>query len=266
MVAAALSSGSATNPRFVNLHMAVTVSTDSIPVRAHHASPQLVEDLEGGFIAGKAKLPLELCGAHSGREAGDKVSTPKPNGKRCMGALHDGSSGKPYVLLTRLAAQYAGAISEAVRLSRLRTPRADKAVFPTDFLQVCSASGIVRKQPLKGRKAGWEVKVSVGVNVLYHVQSPHIPESQPELGASYLPLSLQAHRITSRMPAAPWKRCTLNMVRFISASIRSTFAISASSKALKSARLAFTQGYIPLSDAAMLPTRYWLGLRHGFLG
>lgn len=48
----------ATDETFV--HFNGLFAADGVVFRAHHACAQFVENLERGFVAGKAKLPLKL--------------------------------------------------------------------------------------------------------------------------------------------------------------------------------------------------------------
>jgi hypothetical protein len=53
-------------------------AADAIALWPNHASPQLVKNLERGFVASQAKLPLKLQGGLSGRLGGNEISTPEP--------------------------------------------------------------------------------------------------------------------------------------------------------------------------------------------
>jgi hypothetical protein len=60
--ASPFSARTAAHPGFIGLDMLDWLSADPILIRAHHADTQFVKDLEGGFIARKPELPLELNG------------------------------------------------------------------------------------------------------------------------------------------------------------------------------------------------------------
>jgi hypothetical protein len=82
------------NIGLVGLDMNVRAGADAILVGAHHAGAQLVQDLEGGFIARQSQLALELYRRHTGCLGRHQVSAPEPYRKRGMRALHDGFRSK----------------------------------------------------------------------------------------------------------------------------------------------------------------------------
>jgi hypothetical protein len=76
--APAFTPSTAANKAFV--HFNRVFSADAIPLWPHHASPELVKQHEGRFVAFDAQLPLKLQGRLAGCLGCDQVGTPKPSG------------------------------------------------------------------------------------------------------------------------------------------------------------------------------------------
>ena len=72
--ASPLSACTSAHPSFISLDMLAWFSTNPILIWAHHANTQLVKYLEGGFIARKPELPLELNSRNTWRLAGDQIA------------------------------------------------------------------------------------------------------------------------------------------------------------------------------------------------
>src|SRR5450755_710312 len=88
------------------------------PIRGSFTRAELVEDLKRRLIARQTKLSLKLHGRHAGCLAGYQIGRPKPCAQRRVRACHDRSNRQSGVTAARAAAQDAGSISEAERLSR----------------------------------------------------------------------------------------------------------------------------------------------------
>lgn len=154
----------ASYPGLIHLDM-VAMAADTVPSRPHHAGPQLVENLEGRFVAGEAELPLKLHRRHTGRVGGDEIGAPEPDRQRRACSLHDCSGGQPRVLPAFPAAENARPGGEAERLAYLPASRTLKAARPTDALQIGSASRVVGEETLKIDQRIRKRQVSPAVNV-----------------------------------------------------------------------------------------------------
>ena len=130
-------------------NMVLGLSTDPVLVGPHHARAELVENLKGGLVARKTKLPLKLHGGHAGRLTGDQISGPEPDVQRSVATLHHCSHRQPGVLAALAAAQDARAVFKVERLSRRAAVRAGKAVSPAGFLQVGGAGRIIGEKSLE---------------------------------------------------------------------------------------------------------------------
>ena len=62
--------------------MVAGLAADPLLIWPNHVGAELVEDLKGGFVAGKPNLAPELCGRHAGRLAGDTVPAVSPVSRR----------------------------------------------------------------------------------------------------------------------------------------------------------------------------------------
>jgi hypothetical protein len=92
--------------------------------------------------------------------------------KRCSGVVHSAHywrkpRGRP-CRLALAAAQDAGSISEAERLSRHLTMGANEPAAPASLLQVGGAGRVVGKKSLKLWERLWEPKIATLVNVHEH--------------------------------------------------------------------------------------------------
>lgn len=140
-------------------------AADAVAVGSHHSRAQLVQDLEGGFVSGEAKLPLKLHSRKAGRHAGNEISAPKPYCKRCSGPFHHGSGRQSRVLPACPATQNARSRRETVGLARRLAERADELFGPAHAFQVSGASGVIREQFLKLRQGLGERQVFPFENV-----------------------------------------------------------------------------------------------------
>src|ERR1039458_5623164 len=68
------------------------------------AGPQLVEDLKGGFVTGKAERPLKLQRGLAGRLGRHPMRAPEPGGERRRGGRHYGAGGQRSIDLATAAA------------------------------------------------------------------------------------------------------------------------------------------------------------------
>lgn len=125
-------------------------AANHIPLGTHHARTELVEDLERGLVAGKAKLPLELDSTLSGGLGGHEVGAPKPRRKGCMARLDDGSGCQGRVDLAGSATEHRrGAGGESIGFTDDSALRASEAIRPAHSFQVAGACAVVRKDALK---------------------------------------------------------------------------------------------------------------------
>src|SRR5271170_6521101 len=119
-------------------------------------------------IARQTKLSLKLHGRHAGCLAGYQIGRPKPYAQRSVRTCHDRSNRQSGVTAARAAAQDAGSISEAERLSRRLTMGANEPAAPASLLQVGGAGRVVGKKSLKLWERLWEPKIATLVNVHEH--------------------------------------------------------------------------------------------------
>jgi hypothetical protein len=97
MDAAPLAARTSAHVGFIGLDDFFGLTADPILIWSHHASAQLVKNLEGSFVARQSELPLELNSRYAGCLTGDPVRRPEPNRERRVCALHDGASGEARV-------------------------------------------------------------------------------------------------------------------------------------------------------------------------
>ena len=79
MYASSLSAGTPTDVGFIGLNMFLGLAADSVLIRSHHASAQLVENLKGRFVSRQSELSLELDSRHTGCLAGHQIRRPEPS-------------------------------------------------------------------------------------------------------------------------------------------------------------------------------------------
>lgn len=187
---------------FVNLNVVLDADSaaDAVAVGSHHSRAQLVQDLEGGFVSGEAKLPLKLHSRKAGRHAGNEISAPKPRRERRSRALHDRPGRQSRVLPACPATQNAGPSGEAVGLTLRLAERADEVFRPPHALQVSSAGGVIRKQFLELRQGlgEWQVLPFKHVGIGRH-GSIYLPASvAPVVGGFVRILFGFKHRFGSR--------------------------------------------------------------------
>src|ERR1019366_3977177 len=145
---------------FIGLDKFVGLTTDPILVGAHHASAQLVQNLEGSLVARQTELPLELHGRHARRLAGDQIRRPEPDRERRMRALHNGAGSEARVAVAMTTPQYTGAIGKAVRLIRHATVVTDEPIAPPGALKVGCTGCLVGEQSLKLRQRAWKRQIA----------------------------------------------------------------------------------------------------------
>ena len=206
--ASSLAAHRAADVGFVNLDMiaAREVAADPVAPLPDHPGAQLVQDIEGGFVPAKAKLPLELHRRHAGRHARHKVGTPKPDRKRGFRVLHHGSAHQTRVPLALAAAKHARPAGEAVGLALFGAMLALESSVPADALQIGRARRVIGEKLLKSPQRGREREVVALVNVVnlggaVHAEntSPSRLGSQPDKHAKlYWPRNTAKHiaRIT----------------------------------------------------------------------
>jgi len=148
----AFSTRSSADPGFIHLNMVFWPSADPVLVRPHHAGAKLVEDAEGGFISGEAKLPLELHSRYAGRLAGDQIGGPEPCAQRHVAALHNGADRQASVPAAFSAAENTGTGGDAERLAYGMAIWADEPVTPASLLHVGGTRRFIGEKPLKLRK------------------------------------------------------------------------------------------------------------------
>jgi hypothetical protein len=172
VLAFSLAARDAADPRLVNLDMAGEIAADPVTIRADHAGPELVQDLEGRLVALEAKLALELRRAESGRVAGDQIRGPEPRRERRARPLHDRPGRQRYVAAALAAAQHARPVGEPERLARPLAVRTAKAALPADFLQIGGAGRVIGKELLEARQRLGERQVAVLEDVSDHGLHP----------------------------------------------------------------------------------------------
>src|SRR3954468_21794340 len=152
MDASAFATGLAAHICLVNFDMILRVAADPVPVRPHHAGPQFVEDLEGGFVSAQPELLLELDCRHARRVGCNQICTPKPNAQRRVRPLHHGSGSQGIVLAAFPAPEHAGTSLKPKRLAGFAAPHTGEAAAPADRLQVGGAGQIIWEQSLELRE------------------------------------------------------------------------------------------------------------------
>lgn len=90
------------------IHFDWMLPANAVTFRAHHASSEFVEDLEGCLIPGKPKLALELHGGLPRSLCRHEVSPPEPSGQRRMGGLHHSARCERGVGFADAAAEHHG--------------------------------------------------------------------------------------------------------------------------------------------------------------
>lgn len=125
-------------------------AANHVPLGAHHARAELVEDLKRRLVAGEAKLPLELDGALSGGLGSHEVGAPKPRRKGCMARLDDGPGGQGRIDLAGSAAEHRrGAGGESIRFADDSALWASEAIRPAHGFQVAGACAVIWENALK---------------------------------------------------------------------------------------------------------------------
>jgi len=169
MDATALATCPSTNIGFVDFDMLPDLPTQSILIRANHASAELVENLERCLVASQPKLPLKLHSRHAGRLTGHQVGSPKPYAQRRMRKFHHRSSRQSGIALALAATKGTGAIGKPIWFTIHSAVRADKSVAPSSFLQVSRAGRIVGKEPLEPRQRLRKRQAVALINIHEHI-------------------------------------------------------------------------------------------------
>jgi hypothetical protein len=170
--APAFPSGLSSDITFVDFNVLACFASYAILIWTHHASAELVENLESRLVTGNTQLPLKLHGRHARGLASQQIGAPKPDMQRRMRTFHYRSHRQSCVAPALAASKYTGAIWKSKRIARRCTIRADKPVAPTKFLQINCTGFIVGKKPLKLRKGLGERKVIVLMNTHDWVSYP----------------------------------------------------------------------------------------------
>src|ERR1019366_34869 len=147
--ATAFAARPAADPGFIGFEVLAGPAADPVLIRAHHPRAELVEDLKRRLVARQAKLSLKLYGRHAGCLTGHQIGSPKPYAQRRVRARHDRSHRQSGVTAALAAAQDAGTIRKAERLSRRLTMGTNEPVAPAGLLQVCGAGRIVGEKSLE---------------------------------------------------------------------------------------------------------------------
>ncbi len=148
----AFAASPSTNPCLVYLNMLPRLAADTILIRPHHASAELVENAKGRLIARQAKLSLKLDRRDTGRLAGDQISRPKPCAQRGMATLHDRANHQARIAAALAAAQDTGTSGDAEGLAYGMAMRTDEPVAPSSFFHVGGTRRFIGEKPLKLRK------------------------------------------------------------------------------------------------------------------
>ena len=170
--ATAFAARPAASPGFIDFDVLAGPAADPVLIRAHHLRA-VPRGACGGFgnrlVARQAKLSPKLHGRHAGCLAGHQIGRPKPYAQRRVRARHDRSHRRCGRTAALAAAQNAGTICEAERLSRRLTMGANKPVAPASLLlQVGGAGRVVGKNQLELWERLWEPKIATLVNVHEH--------------------------------------------------------------------------------------------------
>lgn len=154
MDALAFAARHAADVGFVNLDVIVPaqIAADPVPILPHHTRPQLVQDLEGGFVPAQSKLALKLHRGHAGRHARNEVGTPKPSRQRGVCLLHHGPGRQRMLAAAGSASKDGRARAHAERLALLFAVGADKALGPFGPFKVARARRVIREKLLELRK------------------------------------------------------------------------------------------------------------------
>ncbi|KXW57519.1 hypothetical protein FEMY_19780 [Ferrovum myxofaciens] len=153
---------------FVDLYVFMGLAADPVLVGAHHACPELVENLECRLIPGQPKLPLELHGRHAGRLAGNQIGSPEPDVKRRMRPLHHGSGFQAGIPATLAAPKHVWTVRKPKWLTACLAMWANKTVRPTQLLQVSSTRPNIWKKPLEFRQRVRERQIVTLMDVHCH--------------------------------------------------------------------------------------------------
>src|SRR5450432_77824 len=143
--ASALAARPSADPGFIDLDMLFRPTTDTVPVRPHHAGAQFMQDTEGGFVSCQPKLALKLNRRHARRLAGDQIRGPEPDAERRVTTLHDRACQEAGLASTRTAFQNTGSGCNAEGLADHATMRAGKAIRPTGASKIGGTRRVIRK-------------------------------------------------------------------------------------------------------------------------
>lgn len=114
-----------------------------------HSFTNPAQEIPGGFVA-HGNLASQRQSRDSSLVAGYKVDRPEPLGQRKMGAVHDGIGGERGLMSAF------GALIPPGAIQRIAMPvtadRADKAIGPSDMIQILCTGFFIRKPLEKLRK------------------------------------------------------------------------------------------------------------------
>ena len=159
-------------------HFDWILSANRVTFRAHHASAELVQNLEGGLVA-QSQLSLKLHCRHARRLRRHQVSSPEPCGQRRMALLHDGASRKRDIGMAGAAPQYdRPSLSKTVRLTNVPALGTRKTIRPPQVLRVSCAYRIIGEYPLKFRERRRETTGIHGRNLASECLIGNKPDRQ----------------------------------------------------------------------------------------
>ena len=147
------------HPGFIGLDVLCGLAADTVRVGPHPTDPELVEYLEGGFVARQSELPLKLDGRHAGCLTGDQVGRPEPYRERRVRALHDSAGGESSFAPTLAATENARAGGVTIGFTGRPAVGTDEAVTPSCALKVCRARRFVREQAMELRQRARERQI-----------------------------------------------------------------------------------------------------------
>ena len=166
--APAFSACSPSDIAVIDFDVLAGIAAYPIPIWAHHAGAELMENLEGRLVTGDAQLPLKLHGRHARRLTGHQIGSPEPDIQRRMRTFHHRPHRQPRVSPALAASKDTGATWKSKGIAHRRTIRADESVAPTQFQQVPCAGFVVREKPLERWKGARERKIVALMNVHAH--------------------------------------------------------------------------------------------------
>jgi hypothetical protein len=126
---------------------------NGVTLGANHAGAEFMQNLKGSLVTREGKLTLKLNGGLAGDLRSHEICAPEPRRERRVARLHDSASRQRRVGLAATATQhYRGACCETIRFAHRAAFRTRKPAWPTNGLEIASASCVIREDPLKLRK------------------------------------------------------------------------------------------------------------------